>query len=41
MASLAETGYVWTDRYEVEGLAGLQDRVYGAGHHPNGDQEWD
>ena len=30
-----KTGYVWTDRYEVEGLAGLQDRVYGAGHHPN------
>ena len=30
-----KTGYLWVERYEVEGLAGLQDRRYGAGHHPN------
>lgn len=30
-----KTGYQWVDRYEVEGLSGLQDRRYGAGHHPN------
>ena len=30
-----KTGYLWIERYEVEGLAGLQDRRYGAGHHPN------
>jgi transposase InsO family protein len=30
-----KTGYVWVARYEVEGLAGLQDRRYGASHHPN------
>ena len=30
-----KTGYQWVERYEVEGLAGLQDRRYGAGHHPN------
>ena len=30
-----KTGYLWAGRYEVEGLAGLQDRRYGAGHHPN------
>ena len=30
-----KTGYEWVERYEVEGLAGLQDRRYGAGHHPN------
>jgi transposase InsO family protein len=30
-----KTGYVWVERYEGEGLAGLQDRRYGAGNHPN------
>jgi transposase InsO family protein len=30
-----KTGYLWVGRYEAEGLAGLQDRRYGAGHHPN------
>jgi transposase len=30
-----KTGYVWVERYEAEGLAGLQDRRYGAGNHPN------
>jgi transposase InsO family protein len=30
-----KTGYVWMERYEQEGLAGLRDRPYGAGHHPN------
>ena len=30
-----KTGYEWVERYEVEGLAGLHDRRYGAGHHPN------
>ena len=30
-----KTGYLWVERYEVEGLAGLQDRRYGAVHHPN------
>ncbi len=30
-----KTGYQWVERYEVEGLSGLQDRRYGAGHHPN------
>src|SRR6202789_1565098 len=30
-----KTGYVWVERYEGEGLAGLKDRRYGAGHHPN------
>lgn len=30
-----KTGYVWVDRYEGEGLAGLKDRRYGAGNHPN------
>ena len=30
-----KTGYLWVERYEVEGLAGLQDRRYGAGNHPN------
>ena len=30
-----KTGYVWVERYEAEGLTGLHDRRYGAGHHPN------
>ena len=30
-----KTGYQWVERYEVEGLAGLEDRRSGAGHHPN------
>ena len=30
-----KTGYLWVERYEEEGLAGLQDRRYGASHHPN------
>jgi transposase InsO family protein len=30
-----KTGYLWVERYEAEGLAGLQDRRYGAGNHPN------
>jgi len=30
-----KTGYLWVGRYELEGLAGLQDRRYGASHHPN------
>lgn len=30
-----KTGYVWVERYEGEGLAGLKDRRYGAGNHPN------
>ncbi len=30
-----KTGYVWVERYEVEGLAGLKDRCNGAGNHPN------
>jgi transposase InsO family protein len=30
-----KTGYVWVGRYEGEGLAGLKDRRYGAGNHPN------
>jgi transposase InsO family protein len=30
-----KTGYLWVGRYEVDGLAGLQDRRYGASHHPN------
>ena len=30
-----KTGYLWVERYEGEGLAGLQDRRYGAGDHPN------
>jgi transposase InsO family protein len=34
-----KTGYVWVERYQAEGLAGLQDRRYGAGHHPNQTEE--
>lgn len=30
-----KTGYQWVERYENEGLVGLQDRRYGAGSHPN------
>jgi putative transposase len=30
-----KTGYLWVERYEVEGLSGLHDRRYGAGSHPN------
>jgi transposase InsO family protein len=30
-----KTGYEWVERYEAEGLAGLHDRRYGAGNHPN------
>ncbi len=30
-----KTGYLWVERYELDGLAGLQDRRYGASHHPN------
>jgi transposase InsO family protein len=30
-----KTGYLWVERYEVEGLSGLHDRRYGAGGHPN------
>jgi transposase InsO family protein len=30
-----KTGYEWVARYAVEGLAGLYDRRYGAGSHPN------
>ena len=30
-----KTGYLWVGRYEGEGLAGLKDRRYGAGNHPN------
>jgi transposase InsO family protein len=30
-----KTGYVWVERYEAEGLAGMHDRRYGAGNHPN------
>ena len=30
-----KTGYQWVERFEVEGLAGLKDRRYGAGVHRN------
>lgn len=30
-----KTGYEWVERYAAEGLAGLHDRRYGAGSHPN------
>lgn len=30
-----KTGYEWVNRYEVEGLSGLEDRRYGARTHPN------
>ena len=30
-----KTGYEWVERFKAEGLAGLQDRRYGAGSHPN------
>jgi transposase InsO family protein len=30
-----KTGYQWVERYAGEGLAGLHDRRYGAGSHPN------
>jgi len=30
-----KTGYVWVGRYEIEGLAGLQGRCFGACNHPN------
>jgi transposase InsO family protein len=30
-----KTGYEWVERYEAGGLAGMQDRLYGAGSRPN------
>jgi transposase InsO family protein len=30
-----KTGYEWMERYQAEGLGGLQDRRGGAGSHPN------
>jgi transposase InsO family protein len=30
-----KTGYAWVERYEAQGLGGLQDRRYGASSHPN------